>query len=339
MEFGLAPVQSESTIDAMLRQASMAEGFGFATVWAQEHHSLGMMYPSPLITLTALAGHTKKVGLGTNMLLLPLYNPVRVAEAAAMVDMFSGGRLRLGVSAGYSETDFRVSGVELDDRARRMREGVPLIRRLWTEETVSAKSVDYELEEFRLFPKPLQKPSPPIYMGGTVPAAIRRAARFGDEFLISATQNLEQIRAQIAVYHEALRGLGQDPQKKRIAINRVVHVASGRHGKELAADALAQQFLRNYQNWGHQTVTAMEGRSRTVEEVVAEHFIVGEPTECVDTIEAYASLGIGHICCFMQFGRTPIDLAEASLRRFGDQVIPRFQGGPSSRAADERNHG
>jgi len=325
MKFGLAPVQSEGTIDAMLRQASMAEALGFDTLWAQEHHSMGMMYPSPLVSLTALAGHTKTVGLGTNMLLLPLYHPVRVAEEAAMVDMFSGGRLRLGVSAGYSETDFQASGVDLKDRARRMREGVQLIRRLWTEETVSAKSRDYELEDFRLFPKPLQKPCPPIYMGGTVPASIKRAARLGDEFLISATQSSAQIKSQIAIYHEALRGLGLAPDTKSILLNRVVHVAADQRTKEAAADAFAQQFLRYYQSWGHQTITALKGRSLSAEEVVAEHFIVGEPAECIEKVHAYAELGIEHICCFMKFGNTDLDLAETSLRRFGEQVIPHFE--------------
>lgn len=325
MKFGFAPVQSEATIDAMLRQASMAEALGFETLWAQEHHSMGMMYPSPLITLTALAGRTETIRLGTNMLLLPLYNPVRVAESAAMVDMFSGGRLCLGVSAGYSETDFRTSGVQLTDRGRRMREGIPLIRRLWTEESVSAQSSDYQLEDFRLFPKPLQKPSPPIYMGGTVPAAIGRAARLGDEFLISATQSFEQARAQIAVYHESLRALGFAPAEKRIAINRVVHVAANRRTKEQAAEALARQFLGFYQSWGHQTITSLEPRARSAEEVAAEHFIVGEASECVEKIQAYASLGVEHICCFTKFGNTDLVTAETSLRRFGEQVMPRIE--------------
>lgn len=326
MKFGLAPTQSEGTIDVMLRQAVLAEDLGFDSLWAQEHHSMGMMYPSPLITLTALAGCTKRIGLGTNMLLLPLYQPVRVAEEAAMVDMFSGGRLRLGVSAGYSEIDFHAAGADLHDRARRMRDGVQLIRRLWTEETVTAKSRDYELDGFRLFPKPLQQPAPPIYMGGTVPAAIQRAARLGDEFLISATQSLEQIGTQVGVYHQALWSLGLDPDQKRITINRVVHVAANRRGKQAAADAFAQQFLLFYQSWGHQTITALEGRSLSPEEVVAQHFIIGEPAECIEKVAAYAELGIEHICCFMEFGKTELDLAEASLRRFGDRVLPHFAG-------------
>jgi alkanesulfonate monooxygenase SsuD/methylene tetrahydromethanopterin reductase-like flavin-dependent oxidoreductase (luciferase family) len=85
----------------MLRQAALAESLGYDALWAHEHHSEGMMYPSPLMTVAVLASVTKQIGLGTNML-LPLLHPLRVAEDGAMVDVMSDGRLKLGVSGGYS---------------------------------------------------------------------------------------------------------------------------------------------------------------------------------------------------------------------------------------------
>jgi alkanesulfonate monooxygenase SsuD/methylene tetrahydromethanopterin reductase-like flavin-dependent oxidoreductase (luciferase family) len=91
----------------MLHQAALAEALGYDVLWAHEHHGGAALYPSPLMTLAALALSTRRIGLGTNMLLLPLYNPLRVAEDGAMVDVMSGGRLRLGVSAGYSPADLR----------------------------------------------------------------------------------------------------------------------------------------------------------------------------------------------------------------------------------------
>jgi alkanesulfonate monooxygenase SsuD/methylene tetrahydromethanopterin reductase-like flavin-dependent oxidoreductase (luciferase family) len=97
MRFGLAPVQSQPRFDAMLQQGMLAESLDFDMLWLQEHHSAGAMYPAPLM---ALAGRTQRIGLGTNMLLLPLYHPLRVAEEGAMVDALSGGCLRLGISAG-----------------------------------------------------------------------------------------------------------------------------------------------------------------------------------------------------------------------------------------------
>src|ERR1700730_13266074 len=121
----------------MLRQAELAEALGYDVLWAHEHHSGAMMYPSPLMTLAALAPATRRIGRGTNMLLLPLYHPLRVAEAGAMCHVMSGGRLRLGVSAGYSATDLRAFAVPEAERAQRMRDGLALIRAVWTSEHVN----------------------------------------------------------------------------------------------------------------------------------------------------------------------------------------------------------
>jgi alkanesulfonate monooxygenase SsuD/methylene tetrahydromethanopterin reductase-like flavin-dependent oxidoreductase (luciferase family) len=124
MRFGLSPVQSQPRFDAMRRQATLAKELGFDALWAREHHSQGMMYPSPLMALAAMAPVTRRIALGTNMLLLPLYSALRVAEDAAMVDLLSGSRLNLGVSAGYSAADLNAFGVPQNERGLRMREGL-----------------------------------------------------------------------------------------------------------------------------------------------------------------------------------------------------------------------
>src|SRR5271163_3342922 len=124
IRFGFSPVQAQSCFDAMQRQAALAEDLGFDVLWAHEHHSQGMTYPSPLMTLAVMAPVTKRIKLGTNMLLLPLYSALRVAEEAAMVDVLSGGRLRLGVSAAYSPADLAAFGVPQNERGTRLREGM-----------------------------------------------------------------------------------------------------------------------------------------------------------------------------------------------------------------------
>ena len=166
MRFGLSPTQSQPLFDVMCLQAGLAEALGFDVLWAHEHHSGGTTYPSPLMTLAALAGVTRRIELGTNMLLLPLHHPLRVAEDAAMVDVMSGGRLRLGVSAGYSPADLQAFGVSPDARAKRMREGLSLIRAVWLGAPVSLDSELCQLRNFTLHPKPIRQPAPPIYMGG-----------------------------------------------------------------------------------------------------------------------------------------------------------------------------
>jgi Luciferase-like monooxygenase len=152
LRFGLSPIQSEGRFDAMLQQAALAEALGYDVLWAHEHHSGGMIYPSPLMTLAVLASATKRIGLGTNMLLLPLHHPLRVAEDGAIVDVLSGVRLRLGVGAGYSPTDLQAFVVPEGDRARRMREGLALIRAVWAGEHVSLENGLSQLTDFTLFP-------------------------------------------------------------------------------------------------------------------------------------------------------------------------------------------
>ena len=325
MQFGFAPVQSEPTFQAMIGQARLAEELGFHTLWAHEHHSQAMMYPDPLMALAALAPHTTTARLGTNMLLLPLWHPVRVAEQAAMLDVLSAGRLVLGVAAGYATDEFADFQVDRKERGRRMEEGLQLIRTLWTDERVKLETPQTRLDGYTIFPRPIQRPSPPIYVGGLADAAIRRAARLGDGYVLSAGSTIEEIRERIPVYEAAVRELGQGlPHKQPIAVNRVVHVAGSRAERDSAIRLFAERFLSTYDRWGPEDVRRLASGERAYEETARQHFIIGEPSECVEQIHRYRELGIGHIACLMSVGKPPLDLVEASPRRFGRDVLPKF---------------
>ena len=277
------------------------------------------------MTLAALAGVTTRIELGTNMLLLPLYHPLRVAEDAAMVDVMSGGRLRLGVSAGYSPADLQAFAVPPGLRAQRMREGLALIRAVWSGVPVSLDSELCRLHDFTLHPRPIRQP--PIYMGGTVDAAIRRAARLGDELIVSATQRISDIPRILAVYAEALRAIGLEPEAKTPTINRVVHVVPDGAGKESALAFFAKGLFGSYDAWGHQNITGLNPEARSLEQTDAEHLIVGEASFCIDAIERYRAIGIKEIACLMNFGGPELDAVERSMRLFGEKVMPRVSAG------------
>jgi probable F420-dependent oxidoreductase len=325
VRFGFAPVQSEPTYEAMIAQARLAEELGFDTLWAHEHHSQAMMYPDPLMTLAVLAPHTR-TRLGTNMLLLPEWHPLRVAEEAAMVDVLSGGRLVLGVAAGYARDEFADFGVDRKERGRRMEEGLRLIRTVWTQTEVHLETTQSRLHGYSIFPRPVQRPAPPIYVGALADVAVRRAARLGDGYLLSAGSTIAEIRERIAVYEAALRELGQTPgDKQPLTLNRVVHVAGSRREREDAVRLFAERFLSMYDRWGHDDIRQLGSAARASEETARQHFIIGEPSECVEQIRRYEELGVRHIVCAMNFGKPPLDLVESSLRRFGAEVIPRFR--------------
>jgi alkanesulfonate monooxygenase SsuD/methylene tetrahydromethanopterin reductase-like flavin-dependent oxidoreductase (luciferase family) len=326
VQFGFAPVQSEPRFDSMIAQGRLAESLGFDVLWAHEHHSQAMMYPDPLMALAALAPHTGKVRLGTNMLLLPQWHPLRVAEQAAMVDVLSGGRLILGVAAGYARDELAAFGVRTSERGRRMEEGLGLIRAVWSGEPVRLETAQSRLDGYALFPRPLQRPAPPIYVGALADAAIRRAARLGDGYVLSAGSTLEEIRERIPVYHDALRAIGVEPSARRpLAVNRVVHVVGSRSERDAAVRLFAERFLGFYDRWGHDDVRRLGTAERAWEETARRHFVIGEASECVEQIRRYEALGVGHVACLMNFGKPPLELVDASLRRFGRDVLPRFR--------------
>lgn len=320
MRFGFSPVQSRSTFEALRSQAQLAEILGFDVLWMHEHHSQGLMYPDPLMALAAVAPVTSRIGLGTNMLLLPIHHPVRVAQAAAMLDILCGGRLRLGVANGYSPDDLRTFGVSSAKRGARMSAGLELIRALWTQEEVTISGDDFELEAYRLFPRPLQKPCPPIYVGGHARRAVERAAGLGDHYLISTTQHRKDVARLIGEYHEALRvrGLGE----KEPALNRIVCIVANRAEKQAAERLYGESFLAAYGKWGHESVADISPQARDYDCLSRDHFIIGEPAECIELIHEYAGIGIGHIACLMNFGKPDLALVECSMRLFGEQVIP-----------------
>src|SRR6266480_2787138 len=137
MKIGLSPLQGQASFEETLRECERAEAAGFDSVWLGEHHNNPILHPAPLIGLAAIASRTQHILLGTGVLLLPLYHPMMVAEEGAMVDMISGGRLILGVGAGYAPEEFAAFGNSLKERGGRMEEGTVLLRRLWTEEKVT----------------------------------------------------------------------------------------------------------------------------------------------------------------------------------------------------------
>lgn len=322
MHFGFSPTQAEPAYDLMIHQARLAERLGFDTLWVHEHHSQSMAYPAPLMTLSVLAHHTQRIALGTNMVLLPLYHPLRVAEEAAMLDVLSNGRLILGLSAGYAPDEYQAFGVSLRQRGRRMEEGLALIRAVLTQSTVTLQGEHFRIENFSLFPRPLQQPAPPIYVGALADAAIRRAARFGDGYVLSAGSSIEQIGERIPFFRQAVRAVGADPERKTVALNRVVHIAKDRASKIQAQQFFAEHFLHLYDTWGHEDIQNFDERVRGYAETCRQHFIIGEASECIEQVHQYAELGVQHLACLMAFCNPEPAWVEQSMRRFAEDVMP-----------------
>lgn len=185
--------------------AAWADDAGFDRLSLSEHHFVEDGYlPSPFVAAGAVAARTKKIRIAISLALLPLKHPVQVAEDGAIVDVISGGRFELMVGAGYRNEEYEGYGISMKTRPGRMDEGVEIIKKCWSDETFSFNGRYWKLKNVNVTPKPVQKPRPPIIMGGASPASARRAARIADGY--------SPVSARLSeFYREELRAQGKDP--------------------------------------------------------------------------------------------------------------------------------
>jgi len=165
-----------------LDQIVGAEQLGFDSIWMTEHHFCDDGYtPSPLVMAGAIGARTRRMRIGTNLMILPLHNPVRIAEDAATLSLLTGGRFDLGVGIGYRELEFREFGRELKQRPSLMEEGFAIIRKAWAGERLNFEGKRFKVGDVRITPAP--EHAPRLFLGGMAEPAIDRAARIADGFL------------------------------------------------------------------------------------------------------------------------------------------------------------
>ncbi|HEY4670101.1 MAG TPA: LLM class flavin-dependent oxidoreductase [Tepidiformaceae bacterium] len=194
-----------------LEHIEYAERLGFESIWTSEHHFIEDGYsPSLLPICAAIAARTTRARIGTNVLLLPFHDPLRIAEDAATVDIISNGRFDLGVAVGYKLEEFHGFGIDRKSRAGRMEEAVQVIRKAWGAGSFSFEGRYYTYRDVDVTPKPVQDPMP-LWMGGFSEPAVRRAARVADGLLAAANV--------IPTYMDELEKQGKAEGPPRIAIS------------------------------------------------------------------------------------------------------------------------
>jgi probable F420-dependent oxidoreductase len=202
MKYGMSIVVrgDEASRDTFNQMADKAEACGLDTLWASDHLIMPALrvsrYPGradgqlpdgwkqryfqPFSVLNYLAARTRHVRLGTSVLILPMRNPIEVAAQVAELDQLSEGRVNLGVGVGWFREEFEALGYAFSDRGARTDEDLGIIKALWTQPRTSIDGPTYRFTDAEMGPKPVQRPHPPIYVGGNTAAAMRRAARYGD---------------------------------------------------------------------------------------------------------------------------------------------------------------
>ncbi len=204
----------------ILDQIVRAEELGYDNVWLTEHHFTEDGYnPALMATAAAIATRTSSIRIGTFILLLPFIHPVRAAEDVACADIFSNGRIDLGIGQGYSHHEWSAFCMNRSERGSRMREGIKLMTRLFTEENVTFDGKYTQVKDMTLSPKAVQDPYPPIWIGARGPKAIKSAAELG--YHLMATLGPDPA----PLYMDTLREHGRNPDDFKVAQLRMVYCA------------------------------------------------------------------------------------------------------------------
>jgi probable F420-dependent oxidoreductase len=294
--FGISlPHRSPDRIDIedVKRVATRAEALGFRDLWVTENSLDHVNCFDPIVILTYAAAVTTKIRVGCSVVVLQIHSPLMVAHQWGVLDYVSGGRAILGVGIGR-EHHYRQFEVPVEGRVRRFREELEIIKALWTEDRVSYDGRFYHLKDETMWPKPVQKPHPPIWMGVGHPDAVRRAARLADGWMGSGGSRIADFAASVPILKEALAAQGRDLENFPIS-KRIFMAVDER--PEVARRELLRWFTDVYRNPPGTDLCGIHGTPEQVrerlEEMVgmgANHLMLNPVSRYTEQVEALAEV-------------------------------------------------
>ena len=316
-------------VEDQLRLVHFARDAGWDAVASSQHFvTSGMQMLQPVPFLSWVAREAGDMRLGIELLLVALEHPVSLAESLATLDVLSGGRLTVAAGLGYRDEEFAAFGVAQGGRVRRFEENLSLVERLLRGEEVSADLPWCRLSGQRLSVTPLQRPRPPIYVGANADAAVRRAARLGDTWLINPHATTDTVTRQLQLFAEERAAHGR-PAPAVVPLAREIFCAPSREkALELAGPWLSAKY-DSYARWGQDRVMADKDTfGRPFAELADGRFILGSPEECLSELVAWRRIGVTHFSLRTSWLDMPADVALTSLELLSKEVVPALKAEP-----------
>ena len=297
---GLPHFRQVASTEAIGTVAQAAEALGFDSVWVSDHivvpHSaiprFGEVFFEPFTTLAYVAGQTRRIRLGTSVIILPYRNPLFMAKALATIDVLSGGRLIVGAAVGWLAEEFEALGIPFTERGARSDEALRVMRLLWTEAEPRFEGRFFRFAGIKAEPKPLQKPHPPIWIGGSSTAALKRAAEFAEAWHPSH-RPVEDIAAGAAQFKELAKARGRDPRTLQVVAMAPLRIITNGQAPE------------------------------------ARPLLVGTPEQIVEDISRYREAGVTGYMFDTFYGNPAVNDQDlpgvlATLEAFAQRVRPRL---------------
>lgn len=322
--------------------AQVAEEAGFDTLTIGQHHFRQGDPADPLTVMAAVAARTSRIRVGTGIFILPMHDPLMVAEQVATIDQLSGGRISLGVGTGWNAFEYEALGVPFKERGARMEEALKVLKLVWQQENTSFEGRFYRFPELTMYPRPIQQPSPPLWVAGDVPVSVDRAARLGDAWMCGPTTELSLARTLLGTYRDSCAKVGREPEW---ILRRFGWIKPTRKAVE---DGPLQQYVDGMMHHWRESNTDKNadlrrifdridaGETVTAAEIARNRLIWGAPEDAVEQIRALRDeMGADHVHIAFgaglhavgtinaQFGEAK-ELAEM-MKLYGREVIAAFR--------------
>jgi len=323
MEFGVylnqyGDPRYEITYEDLFEQVDELEELGYDLFAVGERHFYDDGFYDPFTCLSALGARVDSLGLMANILILPIYHPIHLAERITNIDHLVDGQSSWGVSLGYRESELVNFGVNMDERVERFLESVHVLKRL-----IEGDRFDHDGEHFSFTdgfvrPEPVQDPRPPLYGGGSADVAIKRAAYRCDGFTAAITVP-EELESDIRTYEQALIDAGKDPDNGKVTIMVDGYVAENEDAAYEALDPYMLDLHEQYIKWGN---PEFEGRP-TFDEI-DDQCVIGTPAQVAEKVARFQEMGVDRFIFRTQFGGMDQEATLDSIRLFRDEVISEF---------------
>src|SRR5712691_1851778 len=333
-----------------LAMGDLAEPLGFDSLFALEHHFTGYaMSPAPTQLLSYYAGRTKRITLGTAVIVLPWHDPVRVAEEIALLDVISGGRCLFGFGRGAASVEYAGFRVPMEEARPRFVEAAQVVVKALTHEVFDWDGEFFKIPRTSIRPRPISHPERRFYASSVSPESAEIMAKLGFGVLVVMQNEWPKAAADIQRYREVATSVGHTPRPPIILTN--VSVAERREeAHERAARYLSRKWdsidthyhfsdghlasVKGYEFYGKMAKTYSKMKDAGYREKATEFYIkiqiVGTPDECLERLAELRRLtGVDHLVTEFAFGGMPHEESELNMRLFAERVMPALQRDPA----------
>jgi alkanesulfonate monooxygenase SsuD/methylene tetrahydromethanopterin reductase-like flavin-dependent oxidoreductase (luciferase family) len=328
-------------LEEFLDQAELADRLGFGTYWVAEIHCQPKfsLLSAPYVVLGAAAQRTKRLRLGVAVNTLPVHHPVQLAEEAAMLDLVSGGRMDFAAGGGHPHSRaYECFGADHKSTHDIMAEGLQIIRKAWSEETLTFDGKFFQIPEVIVNPKPIQKPLPPFYMATSSLDGVEVGGRLGiNLFLPIHTRTPDQVYEFADAYWAGLTKNGHDPKTKELGLLIPMHLAKTTAEAKSRSEAGVMSYFKtildlrlDYTDWLNRRGVELPARLRTAagsvvgfETVCEKHAVISDSNLAVEKLKDLAQkTGATNLLTWFNIGTVPHAAVKAAMEQFAKEVMP-----------------